>query len=390
MALLAGAWWLTREIELSAAPAHMVTFHAGEGGRLAATWLLPASKTDTRALGVARTHGCCCGVGMFGNACPAHALWAQRSWLRARFPSRHSVDGLPAPDLALFPDPEGKVCEKDAVVATIRAAAEALGLPAVSADGLHLWGGHSLRVSGAQSLARAGLDTWLIQLLGRWGSDAVLGYIRAAPLAVSTSWALRASRGAPSGASGLLTLDEVVGQLAAASAGHRARREGAAGSATASRFDELHERVRCLESSAGEASQDRAAIRLDFAEVKRYLDWESLRLRAISEEASQCLPASPSAGLDDDVALVRNAASGVYHAVLFFDAAGEDSQGLCRCLWHFECGRNAVRVTALPPLYKDLCGRCFPVLRRSRKAVLCGSAGPGSAGQDGPRARGPR
>ncbi|CAK0883768.1 unnamed protein product, partial [Prorocentrum cordatum] len=320
LALLAGAWWLTREIELSAAPAHMVTFHAGTDGRLAATWLLPASKTDARALGVARTHGCCCGAGVFGNACPAHALWAQRSWLRARFPSRHSAGGLPALDLALFPDPEGKVCEKDAVVATIRAAAEALGLPAVSADGLYLWGGHSLRVSGAQSLARAGLDIWLIQLLGRWGSDAVLGYIRAAPLAVSTTWALRASCGASPGASVSLSLDEVAGQLAATSTGRRARREGATGPATASRLDDLLERVRCLESSAGEGSQERATIRLDVAEIKRHLDWESLRLRAISEESCQGAPASPSAGLDEDVALVRNEASGAYHAVLVFDA----------------------------------------------------------------------
>ena len=37
-----------------------------------------------------------------------------------------------------------------------------------------------MRATGAQGLARRGLDPWSIQLLGRWGSDAVRGYIREA------------------------------------------------------------------------------------------------------------------------------------------------------------------------------------------------------------------
>ena len=42
--------------------------------------------------------------------------------------------------------------------------------------------GHTLRVTGAQGLARLGLELWAIQLLGRWGSDAVQTYVRAVPL----------------------------------------------------------------------------------------------------------------------------------------------------------------------------------------------------------------
>ena len=90
-------------------------------------------------------------------------------------------------------DEHGRPCAKDKEVEVIWAAAVTLGFPEVAPDGLQLRGGHALRVGGAQSLARAGLCTWIIQLLGRWGSDAVLGYVRAAPLAASTSWAAAAS-----------------------------------------------------------------------------------------------------------------------------------------------------------------------------------------------------
>jgi len=38
--------------------------------------------------------------------------------------------------------------------------------------------GHSPRVTGAQMMARAGISEWRIQVFGRWGSSAVLGYLR--------------------------------------------------------------------------------------------------------------------------------------------------------------------------------------------------------------------
>ena len=42
--------------------------------------------------------------------------------------------------------------------------------------------GHSPRVTGAQRMARAGHLPALIQLFGRWGSNAVFGYVRDALL----------------------------------------------------------------------------------------------------------------------------------------------------------------------------------------------------------------
>eukprot|EP00972_Heterocapsa_arctica_P085862 12654200-Heterocapsa_arctica.AAC.1 len=39
--------------------------------------------------------------------------------------------------------------------------------------------GHSGRATGAQIMAAAGISEWRIQAFGRWGSAAVLGYLRA-------------------------------------------------------------------------------------------------------------------------------------------------------------------------------------------------------------------
>ena len=49
-----------------------------------------------------------------------------------------------------------------------------------------------MRVGGAQALSRAGFDAWTIALLARWGSIAVFGYIREAPLNQTASMAPRA------------------------------------------------------------------------------------------------------------------------------------------------------------------------------------------------------
>jgi len=44
--------------------------------------------------------------------------------------------------------------------------------------------GHSPRVTGAQCMALAGVSEWRIQIFGRWGSSAVLRYIRDTLVAV--------------------------------------------------------------------------------------------------------------------------------------------------------------------------------------------------------------
>ena len=88
--------------------------------------------------------------------------------------------------LPLFPDRNGVALSKAAVIEAIRAVALQAGEPLVRTDGLgkerHRFHEHVLRVTGAQFLARAGLELLLIQLFARWGSAAVLRCVQQAPL----------------------------------------------------------------------------------------------------------------------------------------------------------------------------------------------------------------
>ena len=93
--------------------------------------------------------------------------------------------------LPLFPTIGGKAASKNAMVQTFLRAASFLGIASESADGSQHISGHSLRTSGAQGLSRMGMDTWAIQLLGRWGSTTVQRYIRDA---ASSAEAARARR----------------------------------------------------------------------------------------------------------------------------------------------------------------------------------------------------
>ena len=143
------------------------------------------------------------------GGCPESMVaraWRRVAWAPARStrPSSSSPDcgvcslrsGKRGWDLELpfFPDEQGGVVAKDVMTATIREAGRRLKVKASSADGSEKLTGHSLRVTGAQGLARAGLEVWAIQLLGRWGSQTVLDYVREVPLEHSRLWAARAAK----------------------------------------------------------------------------------------------------------------------------------------------------------------------------------------------------
>jgi hypothetical protein len=195
-----GAWFLMREVELSTTPAALVKLLTKDvDGKPRVSWALPASKSDTKACGAVRTHGCSCiSTSSPRKDCPAHAAWDQLLWLKRSFPAGWHGDA-PPPELPMFPSSEGQVCSKEVVTATLVRAAELLGVPTATPDGSGRVSGHSLRATGAQGLCSLGLDVWAIQLLGRWGSSAVLGYVRDACLASSAEWATRASRSADLG-----------------------------------------------------------------------------------------------------------------------------------------------------------------------------------------------
>ena len=111
-AMVAGAWFLTREIELSTSRAALVSLEKDSEGHPVVKWFLPASKTDQEARGTSRAHGCACGNGPLVS-CPFHAVELQLRRLRRLFPDRW-VGGLPAEDLPLFPDAAGLVVTKEA------------------------------------------------------------------------------------------------------------------------------------------------------------------------------------------------------------------------------------------------------------------------------------
>ena len=99
-AMICGAWWMCREIELSTARARLVEIRWEMEPPLA-TWHLPTSKADPQALGMARTLRCNCTE--FGRArCPVHVMWDHLAYLRTQFTQRWLEDG-PVWDLPFFP-----------------------------------------------------------------------------------------------------------------------------------------------------------------------------------------------------------------------------------------------------------------------------------------------
>ena len=88
------------------------------------------------------------------------------SWMTC---SRKELDEA----LPLFPTSTGATAEKEKVVKLIELVACSLGLPVVSEESRRVFGGHSLRVSGAQWMARMNVPLSLIQLMARWASDVI-------------------------------------------------------------------------------------------------------------------------------------------------------------------------------------------------------------------------
>ena len=91
---------MLREIEISYA---LVAHVAVAENQLSATWLLPTSKTDPRALGVSRSWDCCCHLRRLSLVCPVHALLRQIG----RVEQLAEQLGLDADQLPLFPTPRG-------------------------------------------------------------------------------------------------------------------------------------------------------------------------------------------------------------------------------------------------------------------------------------------
>ena len=215
------------------------------------------------------------------------------------------------------------------MVATIVDAARRLRVPLESPDQSARVSGHSLRVTGAQGLARAGLDVWAIQLLGRWGSAAVLGYIREVPLELAATWATKAARA--------MTLEEVMRQrpFGSATVGPAAALAAAASSSSACSSS----RVLVPEALEEPLAEAIAAVEVD----------------AVALSASS-FAQSPS---------------GRWHRLSHRRGPGDFSPGgwTAACGWDYT-GPSASITEVIPAAlcHKWLCARCFPELRARLKA----------------------
>ena len=177
------SWWALREIEASNATVETISFSGDT-----VTFTLPSSKTDTTGRGTSRSLSCTCSSAI-AALCPFHNLQRQVAWATGQA----RIFKLPAAQHPVFPTRAGRAAEKQHVSATVVAIAVALGLVSDVDIGTRRFSGHTFRVTGAMYLASCGIDIWRIQLHCRWGSNAVLRYVKLAPL--SGSVALEASLG---------------------------------------------------------------------------------------------------------------------------------------------------------------------------------------------------
>ncbi|CAE7595796.1 unnamed protein product [Symbiodinium sp. CCMP2592] len=118
---------------------------------------------------------CACGATV-APLCPYHAALRHVSRLRR---AGRWVRGAP-----LFPDGTGDTWEKSEAVLFFRRVLLAAGIQLTTTDHngatVQLFNGHLARVAGAAWLASKGVNTPIIQLLGRWSSAAVERYVQAA------------------------------------------------------------------------------------------------------------------------------------------------------------------------------------------------------------------
>jgi hypothetical protein len=175
-AVLLGSMFLLREVELAGVTVDNVLLCE----RLKEVTLkLTSSKSDSMALGTTRTWGCICGVPTL--PCPFHLC----QFLCARAQTDAREQGLSeaaARGITLFASANGTVPLKAKFVDTFEAIAAQLGLSIWTSEGTRAYGGHSLRVTGAQALAAHGIEITKIRILARHSGEAILRYVAEAPL----------------------------------------------------------------------------------------------------------------------------------------------------------------------------------------------------------------
>ena len=242
--------------------------------------------------------GCPCAE--FGkHLCPFHLMLKYRADFAERFghDAEHLDSTLPA-----FPDFEGNVISKTAMVVAIEQAVETIDEPARDVAGRRRFGGHSCRVAGSRFWAHHGMEIYKLQIFARWGSDVILRYVADAPLhQVKIPMATRGP--SSSSSSSLEVADTTIAKLDA--------------------------KIVKLTSFVEDAVKEVKNLKLDVARL--------------TEEARK------------DVVL--NVTSGCWHEVLFGDVDIQPALWKTRCGWKF-ARLNHVRDSRVPH-DATRCDRCF-------------------------------
>ena len=177
-----GSWFLAREIEMAAANLDDISFRSLDGAPLVDVYL-PSQKNDLEGSGCTRTHTCICKL-KSRELCPYHLCLDQHA-----FASSIAKEGTLSP---FAPTWDGERFTKLNFVSAVMLVCQRLGIRTHTHSGAPLITGHVMRATGAIFLAELGVELWRIQLLGRWGSEAVKLYIRSAPLKAMNDVALEA------------------------------------------------------------------------------------------------------------------------------------------------------------------------------------------------------
>ena len=183
---LCGSWWAMREVELSTARCMQVEFLKGEGcGRC--VFNLPVTKTDPQALGKKRTHACACSASVGGgeSLCPVKV--ARKLYHGAVHHGPAGAHPIPAMR-PLWPSAGGQFITKSAATLTFQKLAALTGTDTRVT-------GHACRVTGAQAMAVAGVDIWLIQAFCRWAPGLCWSTFGTATCPPSTDVAAKVTKG---------------------------------------------------------------------------------------------------------------------------------------------------------------------------------------------------
>ena len=224
------------------------------------------------------------------------------------------------------------------------AAAQMLKVPLESSSGLERISGHSLRTTGAQGLARLGLDLWAIQLIGRWGSERVKLYVRQAQVEAATDRATRAARD--------ISLDQLLTEVQRKLQPEVSRNPSVAASSAPKTCEQITEH---MEQVIHDIPAAAAIAKEDLVEA---LDREV----ALSGECAAKESTAPSELVVSSV--------GAWHKILRGPPSSSKHEWATFCGWAFGLRGGNARLepaSALPTEPKLLCQKCFGPQRQDLK-----------------------